>query len=474
MAKEVEKARPKKIMRELGVSALNRWDTRVTQEFLPELRGAEGRRVLHQMGDCDPTLGAVLFIYKQMVRSSDWEVRTSVLDSSKDSKRAAQYVDECMHDMLSPWDSAVASFCSMFQYGFSVNEMVFKRRLGRNAKVPSAFDDGMIGIKDLPGRSQRSIFNWAFGPHGEVHGCWQENAQRNERIWLPVEKFLLFRTESDYNNPEGRSILANSYLSWYFLRNYREIQGISTERDLTGMPVIRIPAELFTNAEYATELQNYKSLVSNIRIDELDGVLLPYDPSNPDMYKLELISSPGKKVTDINATIDDLKTEMTQSTLTDLILLGHQATGSYALARTKQDALNIAISGYLNSMAGVLNKGLVSKLMLVNSEFSHVEHYPEIVPRMKKLPSYSELAEMIRALAFASFHVSSDKTILNSVLDEYGLPLISDEEYNEFASNTVDYKIVPGAGAYLKDNEEIDDNDDVGEVEHLSVEAEQE
>ena len=473
-SKDVEKARPRKIMSELGVSALSRWDTKVSEEFLTELRGARGRKTLWQMGSCDPTLSAILFIYEQLVRSAEWEVLPSKFDSSEDSKRAAEFVDECLNDMTSSWDSTVSGFCSMFQYGFAVHEIIYKQRLGRKAKVPSAYNDNMIGIKNLPGRSQRSILNWKFDKHGGVHGCWQDDAQTNKQIWLPIEKILLFRTESKYNNPEGRSILASSYLSWYFLRNFREIEGISVERDLAGLPMIRVPAEILNNSEYATELQNYKNLISNVRIDEMDGIILPIDVNNPEVYKLELISSPGKKSMDIRKIIDDLKTEMAASTLTDLMFLGHGSTGSYALARVKQDALNIAVSGYLNSMASVINNHLIPKLMSVNSEFSNIEHYPEIVVRLKKLPSYAEIAEMIRALAFSSFHISADPAILNSVLSEYGFPLLSKEEYDKLVSNTVDNKVVPGGQFENKEEKKDDDKEDVGGAESLSIKVEEE
>ena len=475
MVEELEKARPKKIYQELGTSGINRWATRVEEEFLPELRGAAGRRILWQMGDTDATLGAILYVYKSLMKACDWQVRTSEKDSSALSKRAAEFVDGCLHDMSSSWESTAANFTSFLQYGFSVHEIVFKQRLGQNAKVPSKYSDGMVGIRKLPGRSQRGILEWAFDAHGGVHGCWQENTQKNERIWLPIEKLLLFRTEENYGNPEGKSILANSYLSWYFLRNYQEILGIGIERDLHGLPVIRIPAEIFTNSEYATELQNYKNLVANIRADEMAGVLLPMDPANPEMYKLELMSSQGKKSFDINKVIEDLKLTMASSTLTDLMFLGQSSSGgSYALSRTKQEALNISVFGYLSSEASVINRHLIPKLLKVNPEFSKLTHYPELYPRMKKLPSYQEVAELVRALAFASFHVSSDATILNSVLDSYGLPTLSSEEYDALASNTVDYKIVPGAGTYLKDNEETGGNEDVGEAERLSIEAEEE
>jgi len=470
-SKDVEKARPRKIYQEKGVSGLSRWDTGITEEFLPELRGARGRATLHRMGDCDPTLSAILYIYKSLMRACDWEVRSSPLDSSPLSKKATEFVDECINDMSTSWESTAANFTSFLQYGFSVHETVFKQRLGLDAKVPSAFDDGMIGLRKLPGRSQRTITEWAFDKNGGIRGCWQEDVRGNRKIFLPIEKFLLFRTEQNYNNPEGKSILASSYLPWYFLRNYREVQGIGAERDISGIPVIYLPAEMFTNSEFATELQQYKDLVSNIRMDEMSGVLLPHDPNNEKMFELSLLASPGKKSFDLEKIIDNLKLEMTSATLTDLMFLGHSASGgSYALSRTKQESLNIAVFGFLSSEASVINRHLVPKLMKANSQFNGLKHYPELYPRMKRLPDYKEVAEIIRALAFSSFHVSSNPEILNSVLENYGLPLLSKEEYDKLASTTQDGKILPG-GEYVDKEEEIDDNEESGGADALAIEA---
>ena len=474
MVAEIEKARPLKILRELGVSGLRRWDTKVEEEFLPELRGERGRRTLWQMGDCDPTLSAILYIYRSLMKACDWEVRASPLDSSDLSKKATKFVDECINDMSSSWESTAANFTSFLQYGFAVHEIVFKQRLGPDARVPSAYSDGKVGIHKLPGRSQRTIFEWKFDGHGGVEGCFQEDVQRSKTIWLPIEKFLLFRTEEDNWNPEGKSILASSYLPWYFLRNFRELQGIGVERDITGIPIITLPAEMFTNSEFATELANYQNLISNIRVDEMDGVLLPHDNNNPELYKLTLLASPGKKNYDIDKIIETLKLEMTSATLTDLMFLGHSSGGgSYALSRTKQEALNIAVFGFLSSEAAVINRHLIPKLIKVNSEFSGLTHYPEIYPKMKRLPNYQELSELIRALAFSSFHVSAKPEILNSVLENYGLPLLSSEEYDELASNTTDYKILPGGGKYLSGNEEVDSDEDLGEADSLSIEPKQ-
>jgi len=470
-SKDVEKARPRKIMKELGVSGLSRWGGKVTEQFLPELRGTAGRRVFKQMGT-DPTISALLFAIRQIIQAATWDTRPHKEDSSEDGKKAAQFVDEALNDMSRSWTSTVSGICSMMQYGFDYREICYKQRNGRYSKTPSEYNDGRIGLKKLAGRSQLTIDEWKFDSHGGVHGAVQHDVQGDKEIWLPIEKCLLFRTEENIDNPEGNSILSGAYTSWFFLRNFREIEGIGCERDLTGIPKVRVPAELLTNSEFATELQNWKNLISNLRVDEMDGLILPFDPQNPELYDVTLMASPGKKTFDTDKIIERLKAEMASTCLTDFILLGHANVGSFALARSKQDALNIAISGWLRLIAGVINSHLIPKLMMVNEEFRNLEYYPEIVPVMPKVPSYAELAEMVRALAFASFHISSNKPILNSILGSYGLPELSDDEYNELVDNVVDGKMLPGKADDV--NEEPDNNEDIGGAESLSIKVEEE
>jgi len=84
--------------------------------------------------------------------------------------------------------------------------------------------------------------------------------------------------------------------------------------------------------------------------------------------------------------------------------------------------------------------------MKLNPEFSGLQYYPQVVPRMAKVPSYEEISSLVRSLAFASFHISSNQSILNSILDSYGLPKVGDEEFENLMENAVDGKVEPTAG----------------------------
>jgi len=466
-------ARTRRIFSEYGTSGISRFSGTITEEYIPELRGDEGRRTLKQMASIDPTIGAMLFVIKQLVKSAEWDTRTASVDESADGKIAAQYIDEVLNDMSSSFESTIASICSMFTYGFDYKEIVYKERLGMKAKVPSKYNDGRIGIKKLAPRSQLTLKQWEFDKTGGIRGCWQENPLTGKRTFLPIEKCLLFRTEEETSSPEGRSVIANAFVPYYFLKNIKELEGIKIERDITGVLKVRLPADMFTDSNLSSQLQEWKNLASNLRRDELDGLLLPYDPNNPELYDVSLIGSAGNSGLDLEPVIGRLKAEIAQTCLTDFILLGHESQGSFALARSKTEALGVSVTGWLGLIAGVINSHLVPKLMHLNEEFANLEHYPIVVPRLAKIPSYVEMASLVRSLAFANFKVSSSQEILNSILDSYGLPNVADEEYATMIEANVEGIIQPDVRLIRELNEmERQDLEREGEPEESEVEGE--
>src|SRR5260370_40709712 len=57
---------------ELGRTGLTQYYGPVVQEFLPELQYERGRRLLREMSDNDPTIGALLAAITMLVRSVEW------------------------------------------------------------------------------------------------------------------------------------------------------------------------------------------------------------------------------------------------------------------------------------------------------------------------------------------------------------------------------------------------------------------
>lgn len=147
---------------EIGRIGQNRWGGSFYEEFLPELRGQRGVKVYTEMESNDDVIGAIIFALDTLLRQAQFSVEPQG-DDQKDIE-AAEFVESCMDDMQSTWTDTVSEILSFLTYGWSYHEIVYKRRSGRtgNPKTNSKYDDGLIGWRKLPIRSQDSLYQWEY------------------------------------------------------------------------------------------------------------------------------------------------------------------------------------------------------------------------------------------------------------------------------------------------------------------------
>lgn len=412
--------------KELGVSGLRYGWEGVREEFLRDLQGSKGRKIFHQMEATDPTCGAILFAIAQVVSSADWYVDLDLY--SDETRDAAQFVQENLRDMAHSWKSFISGVCSQFIYGWSYFEIVYKKRLGRDASPPSKYNDGKIGIRKLVERPQSTLYGWEFDKEGGIRGMNQTDPNTLKPVFIPIEKSLLFRTQTSRGNPEGRALLVRAYKPWYYLDKFEKIEGIGTERDLSGLPMMKVPVEVFTDSDKSDIFDRCQNLVTNVRRDEMEGLLIPHDSDNPNAYEFTLLSSPGQKQIDISQIIDRKKNEIASVVLADFISLGHETFGSFALGRSKRDIFEIAVMGWLDGIKSVLNSHLVPRLLELNSEFSNLKSYPVINYSIKKVPSLENISRIISSLARAKVDFSQSPDTIDRVLEETGLPPLTHEK----------------------------------------------
>ncbi|MBR0287636.1 MAG: hypothetical protein IJQ82_01520, partial [Selenomonadaceae bacterium] len=220
--------------KETGRVGAKRYGGTFFEEFLPELRGTNGVQVYQEMSDNDDTIGAVLFAIKMLIRQASWSVQPA--GNEKIDVEAAEFVESCLHDMQLTWTDTISEILSFLTYGWSLHEIVYKRRMGRkkDPRLESKFADGLIGWQKLPIRAQESLFEWEFDDNDNLTGFIQMPAPTYETIRIPAEKFLLFRTESRKENPEGRSILRNSYRCFDSETEILTSDGWKFGKDLQG------------------------------------------------------------------------------------------------------------------------------------------------------------------------------------------------------------------------------------------------
>lgn len=412
--------------KQLGVSGLTRYGGYVYEEFLPNLRWPSAGNVYKEMADNDPVVGAVLYMAEMLIKKAGWSVEP-VSDKKADIE-AAEFLEECMHDMSNTFANTITDILSMLPYGFSFHEIVYKIRRGpfeKKGKYRSKYNDGKIGWSRMPIRAQSTLHEWEFADDGDIKAFVQLAPPYYKCTTIPLSKGLLFRTKTTRDNPEGRSLLRNAYRPWYFKKRIEEIEGIGIERDLAGLPVLTAPEGMDlwdTQDETMAALKaNAEALIQGIRRDSEEGVLLPYG------WDLKLLASGSTRQFNTTEIINRYDNRISITLLSDLVLIGGDKTGSFALADTKKSLLASALEAIIKDIAETMNKYAVPELIELNN-FKGITGYPRMIPGEIETPSIKEVALLLRAM---NLDITKDKKLQNYVRKVASMPVLSDKEFEE-------------------------------------------
>lgn len=424
MKDKIIKDGPSPDLKELGSTGLRYFSGRLDEEFLNSLQGERGRQVFREMADNDPVVGAILFAVDMLMRRVKWEV---VGGSSEDN----DFLSSCMDDMSNPWTDVISEVMSMLVFGWSWHEIVYKKRVGpkeSSSSFRSRYTDGKIGWRKIPGRAQETLWLWEFDDEGGVKGMWQRAFPDLELRYMPIEKSLLFRTTFKKNNPEGKSILRNSYRPWNLKKHIENIEAIGIERDLAGLPIALVPPQILSSsatAEERTIRNELEKIVKNVRQDEQAGIIFPmaYDELGKPLYEFKLLSSAGKRQFDTNAIIGRYDQRIAMSVLADFVLLGHETHGSFSLSSDKTDLFATALGTWLDHIQDVFNSFAVPRLFELNGV--NTEELPKIKHGDIESPDLTVLGDLIGKLSSAGMPLFPDKALENKIRDLADLPKVS-------------------------------------------------
>jgi hypothetical protein len=421
-------------MAELGSTGLRRWGGYVDEEFLPQLRGRKAIAVYREMSTNDPTIGSLLWAIDKLLRQVTWRVDPA--SSSHEDQQAAYFVEQCMDDMSHTWDDMISEILSMLVYGWSWHEVVYKRRIGqvRSSSLRSKYSDGLIGWRKIPIRAQETLLRWEFDDEGGVQALVQLAPPDYKQTTIPIRKSLLFRTALHKGNPEGQSILRTAYRPWYFKKRIEEIEAIGIERDLAGMPIARVPAELFSAApgskDYQT-LQAFKKMVRSIRRDQQEGIVMPQSytqvstgQGQPE-YDFSLLSSSGGRQFDTNAIIERYEQRILMTVLADFILVGHEDGGSYSLHTDKTGIFRSSLNSFASAIANVFNRHEIPRLFALNGW--KLQQLPQIKPSDVDAPDLTELGGFMTQMVQAGAQFFPDPELEDFIRKSAKLPPKSPE-----------------------------------------------
>jgi hypothetical protein len=177
----------------------------------------------------------------------------------------------------------------------------------------------------------------------------------------------------------------------------------------------------------------YKNIVTNARVDEQMGAVLPSDTyrdsdgkvSAVRMYDFKLLTPEhGRSNVDIDKTIVRHKVDMLMTTLCDFIQMGHEVRGTNNLGTMKVDMFYSAIEGWLEGITTVMNRYALPRLWELNG--LDRDTMPQYKPDMPQRLDLDGLGGFIKNVAAAGMPLFPDEELESYLRDASGLPELGD------------------------------------------------
>lgn len=392
---------------EQGTPGVRQYSGYIHEEWDKRLRTARKRRdTLQQMQD-DPTIAASLRGIDALARSTDYAI-----DPAEDAPDdIVPFVHDCLGAMEGAWGDKLSEILSQIVYGFSLFEVVYLQR-----------PDGRIGWKRWAPRGQETIERWIWDEAGrDWVAAIQVNPNTGAELRLERQHLLHFVTVSRKQSPEGQSLIRAAFGPWYFKRELERIEAIGIERDMAGVPMLKIPADQYKDD---TKREQWADVVRGMRSNEEAGVLLPSDTdptTNAPLYEFSLVSTGGARQVDTDKTIDRYKRDIMRNLLVDWLMLGDEGGGSFALGVSKAEVFASFVQSLLDGIADTITEQAIKPLLLANGwpvEFAPTFRFEQIT--RKDVAMY---ADALVKLAGPGFVDAKQPEVLKFVYELIGLPV---------------------------------------------------
>ncbi len=446
----------------LGISGLPRYGavSRVYDEFLRELQGPSGMKLLREQAMNCPITGAILFAAQHLARGVEARIdpaNRAGADPRMAMKVADRVKGALFEDLETTWPDTVSEILTMLWAGWSLMEVSYKRCQGIEPPgersqgerllppplnevsgetgqgpeperfAPSRFNDGWITWKSWGLRAQETLHMWEWDADSRAR-VMQQMAPPDYRVRrIPLSKCLHFRTQVAKQSPEGVSLLRHSFPSYVMKKNIQWVEGVGVERDLAGYPTFQVkepdpakrwvPPDIFNtkDADMVVLFDKIKTMARSVKRDDQEGMVLPW------WLDFTLKSAGGtRRQFNTNEIIERYEKRIAMSLLADFIMLGQDAVGSKALAEVKTNLFSTALMSIMNIIAAVINRFAITELLRFNGipevlcptlVFGDVENVPLV-----------DLGKYIESLAKSGMPLFPDGDLENFLRDQAKLP----------------------------------------------------
>lgn len=422
---------PRTRLSEVGYIGLKTAAGQVLEESNRKLRFPQFIREVDEMMN-DATIATGMQFVRMMLSRVKWKVvAPSGADDSQ--KEKAKFIETCMHDMEHSWQSFITEVTNYIPYGFQVHEKVFRRRL---RTAGSKYNDGLVGWKKLPVRSQNTIAEWVFSEDGRTILGLKQSTQNltniaspyirvdaGADISIPRNKFLLFTSDSRLGDPTGRSPLKAVWQQWRYRQELEKLEAVGIGRDLGGIPVTKMPSSFMSSDASQDKKAVYdtmKRATANLHQNAQSGLILPSDvdpETKQPLFDFKLLSSDSSSKYNTSDLIKRINNTLLVALNADVLAMGTDKVGSFSLAGEKTSLAALMLEYRLREIQDVINNDLIPHTFAEN-KWTDTE-FPEVRYTEFDEVELEELSKFIQRVASQGLIVKDLETI-NIIRKAYG------------------------------------------------------
>lgn len=315
-----------------------------------------------------------------------------------DLKEDKEFLEQVLfEDMEHTFEEFISRVVSMNRYGFAPIEKVFRKRTFAQG---SKYNDGRVGLRALPLIDQHTVAGWQWDESqgrrlthvvqykNKSTGIDQDptqlplSAEGKNYTLIPRNKFILFKNKVKGDSPQSQSALVGVWKAWKIKTSLEEYLAMGVAKDLQGLPVLRIPAEVMADDADEVKKKEYefwKGVVRNMHLNQQAGLIIPSltdEKGNP-YYDLETVNTSGQKAYDVLSIIEFYRKSIVTALMASQLVLGQDGSGSYALSESLSGVSSLTVESKLKEIEAQINHDLIPQLFALNGI------HKRVLPRVK-------------------------------------------------------------------------------------------
>lgn len=350
-------------------------------------------------------------------------------NDTAEAKALAEFMDSVLYEMDTSWSRIVRRTGTYRYHGFGFHEWTAKKR-----------DDGKIGIKAVDPRPQHTITKWDIDLKGDVAGIIQNAPQSGKEIYLPRQKLVYLVDDTFTDSPEGMGWFRQLVDPANRMKTMLQLEGIGFERDLSGIPVGRVPLGALNKLVEAgdiTEVQrdamlsamrNFlevktKTHDTGIMFDSATYVNVTdngQQTTNVPLWDLELLTGEQTSLDKLAEAIRRTAFDMAAIIGTEQMLVGREGAGSLALSEDKSRNLYLNANSILADMTEAFDRDIVGTVWTMNGFPDDLRPYLDHEDVAFK--DAEQIARTLRDMATAGAILAPDDPAINDIRDLMGIP----------------------------------------------------